>query len=883
MNTHIYRQIAAVVLLFVLAAQPGQVVAQDDFREVSFAVNLDKGGKLAPEEIEYARFKSRNAAVAASNLLRVAIRNDFGSGVEKAMADVAESSNGGWQRSDHNGMFTVPVMDGMAILLFCDREEVKVVEIEPGKDSYPVVVQLKTSLTNVDVISKRLRSGVTFGSGISEDEGSTVRFQVKADFPAGYGRDDSRLIVQPMVVDCQTEDTISYLDGIVYEGVEYHPIQDRRMRFRYDPNDPLHRIYRSNVVLHDNQPFSVDTTYVFSKPKGDRKAKDKTYKCLFYCVLEDYHKAYYNNGGQGTGSCNTYRRFKFLDFSVASAEMDITKFRQEAEAKFNSVPRNLMLTFVVNSDQLTDDSTNQIEFDNLTEELRSYGKNLFRVTVEATSSPEGAYQHNMELARRRAARALSIIRQNLGRADVQLPAPKVRVCSWEELVDELAGSVADTSMVAMVRNVVASNEPRAVYAKLRALPFYDAVIAPALVRLRSMTCSYTVETNRPMTADEAAAKYFASKADYISGKKNFGADFSDGDLYNLYNTIKDTLELDTITDLAYAQLVKKRSYELYKFAPYLANRKALLNLKRGTPDLEVLRPFILLGDNRIPIRNPNQRQADKNYKEMIINQAITYFQEQEIDSAQSMVNWVLGASRVRDRSDSTLAKLEMFITLRKHYGRYLQNACTPEQRDSVEAAYEFVVENNIVNKAAIYAEFRTVLGLSTEEVDRYVDMLDDGNAKKWYLKGMIWSDKAGQEQAEELNSQAFVGMSAEERARYNELTAWAAGDNTPHFLAYFQHSFDIEPGYRKLFAVEGNVTDEVRERYPYDDDKADQYRKKFDALYTILKANKAVGKAAEASTKPTAAAPAQPTEAASDTQAGGEASDSDNNNGNETK
>ena len=203
-------------MLLALAVVPGRVAAQDDFREVSFAVTLDKGGKLAPEEIEYARFKSRNAAVAASNLLRVAVRNDFGSGVEKAMADVAENSNGGWQRSDHNGMFTVPVMDGMAILLFCDREEVKVVEIEPGKDSYPVVVALKTSLSNVDVISKRQRSGVTFGSGISEDEGATVRFQVKADFPAGYGRDDSRLIVQPMVVECLTEDYISYLDGIVY-------------------------------------------------------------------------------------------------------------------------------------------------------------------------------------------------------------------------------------------------------------------------------------------------------------------------------------------------------------------------------------------------------------------------------------------------------------------------------------------------------------------------------------------------------------------------------------------------------------------------------------------------------------------------------------------
>ena len=549
--------------------------------------------------------------------------------------------------------------------------------------------------------------------------------------------------------------------------------------------------------------------------------------------------------------------------------------------------------------------------DNLTEELRSYGQNLFRVSVEATASPEGNYEHNMRLAQRRAAKALSIISTNLGSSarDVQLPLPKVRVCTWDELVVEMERSVADTTIVGMVRNVVANNEQRNIYGLLVGLPFYESTIAPALSRLRSMTCSYTVETNRPLTASEAVAKYFAGKADYISGKKNFGADFSDGDLYNLYSTIRDTSELDTVTDLAYKELIKRKSYELYKFAPYLANRKALLNLKRGVPDLEVLRPFLVLDDNRIPIKNPNERLAGKNYREMIVNQAIAYFQEQSLDSARSMVNWVMSARPSGDGRDSTLSKLELFITFQDYFSKYFDNTCTPEQRDSFEAAYNFVVEENLVNKAIIYTEMRNRLGVSREEAEGYVDMMDDGNAKKWYLKGMLWSGEAGQEppvglggQFRQLSDAELAELRAndyqaylryiDEETRYNSMLADSRGDKTPYFLAYFQHSFDLQPDYRRLYASEGNVKDDIRKKYPYIDEKADTYRRKFDVLYAATK--KASAPKAKADANPTAeggeAAPAADGAAAPSGEAntaaeGGEAAATGraDTNGNETK
>ena len=230
--------------------------------------------------------------------------------------------------------------------------------------------------------------------------------------------------------------------------------------------------------------------------------------------------------------------------------------------------------------------------------IRSGQKYTLFLGKDSLKTPEFfIYESNKALAGKRAARALSIIKSGLGPgADVQLPAPTVKVYTWQDVVAELEGNGTDTAIVSMVRNVVATTDSRRVNLALRNLPFYASVIQPVLAGQRMMKCSYSYERDHVMTPDEAVEAYYSFKPDYIAGKKRF----SDGDSFNLFATVKDKAELDTITEMAYRQITAQPGYDKLRFAPYVANRMALLSMRRGVPDPRILAPFIDYTDRRVP-------------------------------------------------------------------------------------------------------------------------------------------------------------------------------------------------------------------------------------------------------------------------------------------
>ena len=839
LSTKTLRCVAIVAAIVTVCMRASRAWGQDAPMHVSCQVaKLTANGKTY-SQVQYAVFKSMKRAVKVKNDIVTAVAAENALGATGAEIDNALASSGAtWKDSRPNGTFDLSAMSGQAVVVFCDREEAEVFEIREGQERYELTVRMRRSLRDVVVEGQRRLFRPTFKKVPSMDTGYETQFSVNVVLPEGWTRDDSRLIIQPMAIDCQTEDTIAYLPAMVYEGGEYHKMQDRRMRFDYFRNDPLAPAYRSSVALADGQPFMLDTTVTFRKPD-----KDKTYKGLYYCVLEDYHSSYYNNGGEGTGSCLAFRPFKFLDFSVASAKLDVHDFKVEAESQFSTVPRNLMLKFEVGTDRLTADSTNNVELARLIDELKSYGDKLFRVRVEGAASPDGNYESNRALAARRAARALAIIRQGLGPgADVQLPAPTVKVYTWDDVVEQLRNSGADTTIIAMVSNVVATTDSRRVNIALRGLPFYDSAIRPILESQRIMKCSYSYERDHVMTPQEAVQAYYQFKEDYKTGKKRF----SDGDYYNLFATVRDSAELDTITDMAYRHITAQPGYEMLTFSPYVANRMALLNMRRGVPDPKVLAPFIDYTDKRVPARKyEGGVQVTKNLKEILINQAIIYFQEQKLDTAQYLVEWA--------PKDSITAKLEKFIHFERYFIKYISGQCTPEEERLCADAYAYVVESSDMNKAIIFSELHAQLNKTRKEAEEFVDKMDDNNAKKWYLKGILWSEEAGKEPPvgvgddgfRELGDVEFMHLQNTDPAaavrytealqRHNEMMAAAGADKTPHFLAYFQHSFDLEPKYKRLYANEGNVSDDIREKFPYEEAKADEYRRKFSILHAAAR------------------------------------------------
>ncbi len=749
------------------------------------ALKNKSSNKTEYEPVQYCLVKSMKKAHDLRIALEKAISQQQDDLADDKYIDRAmKKQNAVFQVSANNGSFRVHVEDGMAVVVLAQSSYVKVEEIKKGINKYTINIEMR-ALNEVTVVDKR-RRGPEFKKVPGFDSGYEVRFTFPVYLPAGYTRDNARMFIQPLVIDCQTEDTIAYAKPVIFEGRRYHTQQVKRMGFNYEKNDPVGKFYDSSIELRSGEEFDYTYSATFRKPD-----KDKTYRGSYRVMMEDFHHVFYDNGGLGTGSCLAFRPFKFLDFNVATSAMDLNEdFREDATANYMAVDRKLTLTFETGKDMLTRDSLNDEQFGQLIKELRSYGDKLYKVQVEGTASAEGNEASNRALASRRAARAVAIIKDGLGKnADVRIPDPTLKVYTWNDVAEDL-GRQGYKVEAMQVRDIIQEHSGGNPSAAMKSLPYYNTLIESILQKQRIMRCTYQYEMDHVMTPQEAADEYYKNKQLYLSGEK----DMSDGDYYNLFQVITDQKELDNITDIAYNHILKTPGYHLNKFSPYVANRKALKCIRQGTPDPSILRPFIDYN-----IKNINQRKQINqfssivmNRQEILTNQAIMYFQEMQLDTAQYIIDW-LPKNGLGEKIASYVDFIRLFFKDR-----------TPEEETLYNKAFDYVLDASPENRAILFTELRQQLGKTVNQADFYVNLLDDSNPKKWYLKGLLWADRAGTEPK--------------------------VYDETPYFLAYFQKSFDIEPRYQRYYLNEGAVDDDIRKRYPYKKKDIDKYRKKFIAI-----------------------------------------------------
>ena len=745
-----------------------------------------------------------------------------------------------------SGRFTINAATTFC-LLFITGQEAKVsdiIEIVPGKTEYDVVINVQR-LREVVKQGKAVERESIGGGGGDTGDGNSY-FHISLNLPKGIGKSSSRLIIQTYAVCCQTDDTVAYCEPLVYEGKEYHELQNKRMDYDYFENDLLADAYRDGMELSEDEWIRIDTTLVY--PKED---KNLDYRGPFTYVLEDYHHVY-KKGGWG-GTCLFERPFKFVDFTPALAMMPLTEeFREDAQSQFGQENRDLQLRFVIGKDVLEEDSMNQVNIDKLISELRSYGNKLVAPKIQGFASPDGGLKGNQDLALRRAQYAARIIQRYLP-AGVQVSSSS-SVYSWNDVADALSKK-GKMEMADQVRAIAGRNDSPD--RELKQLPFYDTDIEPILESMRAMRASYQYLRAKVLSPDEAVEEYFTHKREYKEGKKKF----SNGDFWNIYNNLEDEAEADSLTLLAYDYITKDPEYATENIiAPYVANRYAIYNLKKGTPNARILEPFIDLS-----YRNVNAKKGIDDFltitinrKEILLNQAVTYFQEQKMDSAMYFINWL----RRAQVNDATLDNLEKYMDLKRLH--FIHNKSL-QQRQTYDAAKKFVLSVSDENKAILYSEIPD-WGM-TDEAMKYVDKLPDNSAKKWYLKALLWVDKAGKEPRDfdEAGMQLAIGTFKEltpaeedelmrnDPAKYTqytqELMAWQQRrdsieasrpkladddidiDGIPYYLAYFQHAFELEPLYKRIYFTEGHVTEDLRKQYKYKNKNIPAYQKLFRLLY----------------------------------------------------
>lgn len=786
--------------------------AQNDAIDANVSIAFETAGEREYRTVRYALFKTENRAKTVAAHLEEALRaqrGDNGSVQMDAWEKAINADKVKFRTSRGNGDFKVHAFPDMAILvtsyisedeLTIEDAQFAVIVLKEGQTEYTNVFKMQMNegahtIANVDVLGTN-RDTISIKTAPAIDDGKRMYFKVHVELPIGYVSERARLVVQPKAVDCQTEDTIDYISGLVYEGKEYHKVQNKRMLFNYNKYDKVAYAYVDNPLYSDEKVY-IDTTLVYTKP--DRR---KSYKIPYTVQIADFNHIYFTRSAT-TGSCNSKNIFKFLDLGVAAADMDIEEFRVDAESNYDTKNQDLRLKFIIGKAELTADSTNQVQLNSLIKELRSYGEQLMEVRVEATASPDGGLEHNRRLAAERTRVAAAKVRGYLGKADIAFHTSQPKVFSWADVAKELELD-GKTDLANAVRNAMGTDGYGG-DAAIAQLEGYETDIKPVLERLRLMRVTYRYEREHVMDANEVTAEYYKRKSDLIKGK---GRDFSDGDYYNLFHTITDEKEKDTLTMLAYNHITKRGGYEQIKFSMYVANRMAMLNQRKGKPDSHVLAPFINQRLRAVSTKEYSEK-AQKNRREILINQIITYFQLEERDSALSFCEYWFGKD-----NDPKVERLRKYITFKEGFIKYATHQLTPEEEQKVLDAMNYVISCAPDNKAVIYTEARDILNVPESVALKLINELPDDNAKKWYLRGIIEADKEEKK------------LSERHHATY-----------VPTYLAFFNHSFELEPSYKWLYFYDGQISDELRERYKYSKKDKARYRDIFNEKVQLSDSN----------------------------------------------
>lgn len=762
-----------------------------------------------------------------------------------------------------NGTYSFECPEGFGIIIITTNAEMMLLKVESQTNNRDknghVVTARKLPDGNYDIqvtISSNQLIGTTVksdfkggGSGSQpiDPENGFVYFKTHLEIISDFDEQDARIIIQPYVIDCQTDDTVACLLPFDFEGEHFHMLQDRRKAFDFFHKDSVGmvRTYqkefpefvyndstkqsKTNVIVKEvtdngfkqylgkararkdttllkyyGDTIAIDTTIVFKRPISTR-----TYRCAFEYSLEDYHHKHWERREPGT--CLRISPFKFLDFSVAVSELNLDEdFNEVPLSNKDSVKQDLGLQFKYATAELVDDPNYDSMLENLAVQMNKYADDLTDVNLVAYASPDGNEMTNKALARRRAEAALARIRIP-NRNSVRTHINAV-IDTWDETARLLEKEGHLEEAQAILDALEKTNHSNsAAEAIIKRLPTYQEVVKPVLESQCRIVFTYEFFAMHILTEDEAYEAYLKDK------KRRF----SPGDYFNIFKRlveIGDSAGIDSLTLHAYDQIVKPdpSSYKR-PFASYLINRKAIIDIKRGVPDSLILKDLI---NERVKVINWLNHDVDGlgttvtfNRPEILLNQAIIFYQLQSLHRAKDCIDFI----KRRGYSSENLQKLERLIDFKTLYPIQDELYKRPELQDSFERAKAFVENSSPDNKAILYTECSD-FGMR-EYAWEYVHRMDDENPKKWYLMGILWSLRDGQEE----NFRPLDDYYSE----FPEL------QHIPYYLAYFQHAFDIAPDMAKYYFNEGHISEKMRKKkwHAYKADRIPAYRE----LFKILK------------------------------------------------
>ncbi len=527
--------------------------------------------------------------------------------------------------------------------------------------------------------------------------------------PPYFGNRFSRLIIQPYVLDCETNDTITFARPSVYDGKEYALTQERKMGYDMD-RDPLRPYIKAEALT--TRAMNLDWTDTIIVPDPNRN-----YSCFAIVNLEDYSAS--NSRTYQINTCQTKRPMKFLQYNLFSEQMDPLQHKERAQIEKRNTSDKIQLSFLINSDQLTDTPENKQSLAMLRNKLKeiaeSPGTVLKEFHVAGTASPDGHYSSNLSLAERRMRKIEQEITSILPQYTLErvYRNPHAEVAPWEEVVKLLERDGKSTE-AGKVKEILAKHKDIGAQGRaLKQLDWYATVIVPYLDELRVVNYNCLYEIYREPNDEEVMAQY---------REKGLKGSYTRYEYWKLFQLITDEKELEALYRRAYEEsLEQKHPWAL------AGNNLAASYLERDTVDTSILEPLIDLSIHSTDYSRMNadgSRTEIVNRLEVVTNQLCMYIKKGDFEHASVLVKIL--------PEDSKFDLLKAYTWA---LGGYFQGGTTPEEKERAHKTFETIKASSPQNEVVMYMALDNRTGNAAAKAS--LAKLPQDSALTWYFKATL--------------------------------------------------------------------------------------------------------------------------------------------------
>lgn len=624
---------------------------------------------------------------------------------------------------DDNGYYEITIPETGALIFKADMKPAVLEKV-----NYRLEINVKIEMGNYirtsTITAVRDQVGVLDPQG--DIEGNWLKARSTIALPENSGKTNARMIVQPILIDGVTKDTLRYLKPTVMDGQEYRVTQLRRMNYNAD-NDPLNRWLSPDTLTSAAQIVNWADTIYLENPS-------KNYQVKGIIQLEDYNLPYFKKE-YFLASSRLRRPLRFLEYSMEPYMLDPEQYRERAKREKRNTAGNMSLNFMVGKAQLAaDDEEGRRQIDSvksvLLDIIHGEGSQLKEFHITGTASPDGPYASNMNLAKKRMEYALnqivSVLPKNV--RDRVYMTTTATVAPWTAVAELLE---ADSLMVEAkaIRDIVSNNPgtPDRQWGKIRALPYYRSLIVNYLPRLRSVRYQYGYEIFRELTPEEILERY-RNDEDYRSGRKRFAL----YEYWHLFQLVKEPDELEKLYKRAYDESIEANG------RPWIlaANSLAASYIARGVADTTLLRNFI---DLQTPVVDYHLMKMNGNGYDIVnpeavvANQMIMYVMTNNFRKAGQLTNIL------PDNDKNRLVRAYALCL-----GGYYKGGNTPDQRRRAREVFETVSESSPLNKVVL------CLAMNTKTYDTLAEeamsALPSDSALTDYLWAVIYGRKGARTQ-----------------------------------------------------------------------------------------------------------------------------------------